>query len=153
MNTPHFHPDHLIRQVFAAMPPEEPSEGFTERVMQRIPVAQPGVNLASEAPFNLGFRALLALLVTVGFFALWIFTRDLSITDQFLRVFSLLFNDFSLSSLQYLMQSLLGQLMNLKLWSMLAGTVFLIGGALMVIYRMGGDRKNIGHVGSLVVFL
>lgn len=152
MNISNSHPDQLIRQIFAAMPPEEPSEGFTERVLQRIPTAQPGVNPAPDAPFNIGFRALLALLITAGFFALWIFSRDLSITDGFLRVFGLLFNDFSLSSLQFLVQSLLGQLMNLKLWSMLAGTVFLIGGALMVIYRMSGDRKNMGHIGSLVVF-
>lgn len=152
MNTPNSQPDELLRQIFAAMPPEEPSKGFTERVLQRIPTAQPGVNLASDTPFNIGFRAFLALLITVCFFALWVFSRDFTITDGFLQVFSLLFNDFSLSSLQYLVQSLLGELMNLKLWSMLAGTVFLIGGALMVIYRMGGDRKNIGHFGSLVVF-
>ncbi|MGC8864993.1 MAG: hypothetical protein ACP5O2_04630 [Bacteroidales bacterium] len=152
MNTTHSHPDQLLRQIFAAVPMEEPAEGFTEQVLQRIPSVQPGMNMTSEAPFNMGFRALLALVITIGFFALWIFTRDFSFTDGFLRVFGLLFNDFSLSSIRYLMQNLWGQIMNIKLWSMLAGTVFLTGGALMVIYRLGDDRKNMGYLGNLVVF-
>ncbi len=81
--------DDLLREVFSKIPSESPSEDFTQKVMDQI--ARENVEkLSINANFNLGFRTLLALALTIGFFGILIFTSDFSFMDYIYQIFSTL---------------------------------------------------------------
>ncbi|MDK2909454.1 MAG: hypothetical protein PWR20_1021 [Bacteroidales bacterium] len=151
MNTSQNSPDDLLRMVFAAIPSEEPSPQFTQKVMERIPSDHPIMQPFQEAPFNIGFRAAIALLLTISFFGLLIFSSDFSFTEWILRFSGTLLKDFSLSSLLYLAQTAIAKIFDFKVLSIMAGIVFLVGGSLMVLYRISNDKKTLSHMSVLFI--
>lgn len=151
MNTSKNSPDNLLRMVFAAIPSEEPSPQFTQKVMERIPSDHPIMQPLQEAPFNIGFRAAIALLLTISFFSLLIFSSDFSFTEWILRFSGTLLKDFSLSSLLYLAQTAIAKIFDFKVLSIMAGIVFLVGGSLMVLYRISNDKKTLSHMSVLFI--
>ncbi|MEJ5302733.1 MAG: hypothetical protein HPY80_04350 [Bacteroidales bacterium] len=151
MNTSKNSPDDLLRMVFAAIPSEEPSPQFTQKVMERIPSDHPIMQPLQEAPFNIGFRTAIALLLTISFFGLLIFSSDFSFTEWILRFSGTLLKDFSLSSLLYLAQTAIAKIFDFKVLSIMAGIVFLVGGSLMVLYRISNDKKTLSHMSVLFI--
>jgi len=151
MNTHNPHPDELLRNIFSAIPAEEPSADFTEKILGRLPSDQTLMQPVHEAPFNIGFRAAIALLLTVSFFALLIFTSDFSFTDWIFRFSGNLARDFSFNSLLFLLNTMFAKIFNFRFLSIVAGVVFLIGGSLMVLYRYSDERKGLPHAGLLMI--
>ena len=119
--------DDLLREVFSKIPSESPSEDFTHKVMDQI--ARENVEkLSINANFNLVFRTLLALALTIGFFGILIFTSDFSFMDYIYQIFSTL--KFKLNPNQLFHPFVfLSKTNNL---SLIVGLVMLAGGALLV---------------------
>ncbi len=111
--------DDLLREVFSKIPSESPSEDFTQKVMDQI--ARENVEkLSINANFNLGFRTLLALALTIG--------SDFSFMDYIYQIFSTL--KFKLNPNQLFHPFVfLSKTNNL---SLIVGLVMLAGGALLV---------------------
>lgn len=152
MNTSKYNPDDLLRMVFSAIPSEEPSPQFTQKVMERIPSNRLIMQPIQEAPFNLGFRAAIALLLTISFFSLLIFSSDFSFTEWFLRFSGTLLKDLSLSTLLYLAQTTIAKIFDFKTFSIITGIIFLVGGSLMVLYRLSNVKKTLSHMNILFIF-
>ncbi len=142
MNIDAHQSDNLIREVFKNIPTENPSANFTSKVMDRIEK----VNIEQTSiysNFNLGFRTLLALALTVGFFALLIVTSDFSFMDSLSQmIYQLKFH------FNELMQSF-GFLSSTNNLSLIIGIVLLSGGALMV-FSHGVNKKS--HSSNLGFF-
>lgn len=151
MNIPNTHPDELVRSIFAAIPFEEPSPEFTERLMKRLPAGHSINQPIVASPFNIGFRTAIALLLTVSFFIFLVFASNFDFTEWIFRISGTLLRDFSLNSLIYLTQNILAKILNTRFLSIIAGIVLLVGGSLMVLYRYSADNKGLSKAAMIFI--